>query len=183
MVLFVGLFLILIFLILIFLILVFLILFFLLVLLIFVVLLLLILFLLFGFFQEGGEFLAELRPVGGFRVEFRAGIDGGESVADGALGDGLLFGLEAAAPRDGFAAEFGPVAGGAGFGGGDATDDFGESFGGGGVAAGEAGADAAGLAGVMPKAQCPMTNEQRARDATAVVSGRGTVGTGGGVRG
>ena len=120
MVLFVGLFLILIFLIL-----VFLILFFLLVLLIFVVLLLLILFLLFGFFQEGGEFLAELRPVGGFRVEFRAGIDGGESVADGALGDGLLFGLEAAAPRDGFAAEFGPVAGGAGFGGGDATDGLG----------------------------------------------------------
>lgn len=123
-VLFVGLFLILIFLIL-----VFLILFVLLVLLIFVVLLLLILFLLLGFFQEGGEFFAELGPVGGFRVELRAGVDGGEGVADGALGDGLLFGLEAAAPRDGFAAEFGPVAGGAGFGGGDATDDFGEGVG------------------------------------------------------
>ena len=50
--------------------------------------------------------------------------------------------------------------------------------------AGDAGvAGVAGDGGLMPKAQGPMTKEQRARDATAVVSGRGTVGTGGGVRG
>ena len=41
------------------------------------------------------------------------------------------------------------------------------------MSAGEAGADAAGLAGVMPEAQGPMTKEQNASETKVAVSGRG----------
>jgi hypothetical protein len=74
------------------------------------ILFLLIFVLIVGLFEEGGEFLAELGPVGGFGIEGGAGVDGGEGVVDGAGSDGLLLGLKTLAPRDGLSGEFSPVA-------------------------------------------------------------------------
>ena len=62
-------------------------------------------------------------PVGGLRIEFRAGVDGGERVADRPLGDGLLVALQARTPDDRLVAKLRPVARSMRVGRGDALDN------------------------------------------------------------
>ena len=128
------------------------------------ILFLVVLVFLVGFLEKRVEFVAEFRPVGGVGIEGGTGGNGGEGIVDGARGDGLLAGLQALAPGDGFPGELGPVAAGALRCGGEAGDDGGEggrgigrrSFGfwgfefrgfGGGIGAGELGGERRGEGG------------------------------------
>lgn len=100
---------------------------------VFVLLLLVFLFLVFGrFFEEFFEAGLEVVPVGGFGVGVLLArcVDGGEGVADGFFGDGLLRGLDGFAVSERGAGKIGEVGRGEGVERGEFADERGERLGG-----------------------------------------------------